>query len=220
MLFRDELVEEMQQIAELRIADLLTDDEFLGRMEDLLHKYRIAHGYPAHVQSHPPTSSASMQLSEDPFTIHPTTQPHIATLPPEHEHNSISSDTPYPASSASDTPHPTSGSSEQTVQAPHLLSLIIASPDGEKQSQSFDKREITIGRSSDSDLVLRRTDISRRHARLLLRDGCLILLDLKSENGTHVNGKRLGSPQVVNFGDTISVGDYKIFIESIGEQKR
>ena len=77
------------------------------------------------------------------------------------------------------------------------------------------QRELTIGRSSESDLVLRRNDISRRHARILLRDDRFILLDLKSENGTYLNGNLVGSPQVVHPNDQITVGDYQLFLEPL-----
>lgn len=164
MIFRDELVEAMQQLTDLRLGDLLTDEEFVGRMEELLHKYRLAKSVPS-------------QHTGLPISLMPIT--------------------------------------EQWPVSP-WFSLAIIPPEGEQKSYQFDKREITLGRSSDNDIVLRRTDVSRRHARILLREGRLILLDLKSENGTFLNGQRIGSPQVVQPGDEMAIGDYKLFVESIG----
>ncbi|HKP45391.1 MAG TPA: FHA domain-containing protein [Pyrinomonadaceae bacterium] len=51
--------------------------------------------------------------------------------------------------------------------------------------------------------------VSRRHARIIYRDGQYFLEDLGSTNGTFVNrGKRLlpGTRQVLNDGDEIIVG--------------
>ena len=165
MIFRDELVEAMQQLTELKTGDLLSDQEFVGRMEALLQKYRAAKGFPTG-QTHP-------------------------------------NQTPAPVP-------------ENWPQSP-WVTLAVIPPEGERKSYPFDKREITIGRSSENDIVLRRTDVSRRHARLLMREGHIILLDLKSENGTFLNGQRLGSPQVIQFGDEVTIGDYKIMVESIGQ---
>jgi hypothetical protein len=51
------------------------------------------------------------------------------------------------------------------------------------------------------------TEISRRHARFrLLPDGRLLVEDLGSTNGTHVNGQRIAGPQVLGPGDQIQVG--------------
>lgn len=51
--------------------------------------------------------------------------------------------------------------------------------------------------------------VSRRHARIIYRDGAYLIEDLGSTNGTFVNrGRRLlpGSPQPLNEGDEIIVG--------------
>ncbi len=51
--------------------------------------------------------------------------------------------------------------------------------------------------------------VSRRHARIILKDGVYMVEDLGSTNGTFVNrGRRLlpGSPQVLKDGDEIIVG--------------
>jgi hypothetical protein len=52
------------------------------------------------------------------------------------------------------------------------------------------------------------TDISRRHARFRLTDqGQVIVEDLGSTNGTHVNGRRLNGPVLVSPGDRITLGN-------------
>jgi pSer/pThr/pTyr-binding forkhead associated (FHA) protein len=50
--------------------------------------------------------------------------------------------------------------------------------------------ELTVGRSSDSDICLRFPSISSRHCKLSLQDGYWFVEDLHSSNGTWVNGAR------------------------------
>src|SRR5690606_36361582 len=65
----------------------------------------------------------------------------------------------------------------------------------------------TIGRSSESALVIRDDYTSSHHARLLLRGETWAIQDLDSTNGTFLVGKRLGSaPASVSVGDAVKVG--------------
>ncbi|WP_243228395.1 FHA domain-containing protein [Microbacterium sp. CIAB417] len=66
---------------------------------------------------------------------------------------------------------------------------------------------MTIGRSSESGLVIRDDYTSSHHARLMLRGGTWTIQDLDSTNGTYLDGKRLsGSPAAVSIGTPIKVG--------------
>ena len=65
--------------------------------------------------------------------------------------------------------------------------------------------ELLIGRSRRCDIVLTETSVSRRHARLICRDGHWVLLDLESTNGTEVNGRRVGRCEL-HPGDVLSLG--------------
>jgi hypothetical protein len=75
-----------------------------------------------------------------------------------------------------------------------------------------------IGRSSDCHVVIDRPDISRRHAEL--RRG-LVVDDLGSRNGTHVDGARIERATAVPRG-RFQVGDAaslnQIIIEVLGEE--
>lgn len=74
--------------------------------------------------------------------------------------------------------------------------------------------ELTIGRVEGNDVVLANAQVSRRHARIVYRDTKYIIVDLKSSNGTYVNGKRIGSPQVLKDGDKIYLADFTLTLAS------
>jgi hypothetical protein len=64
----------------------------------------------------------------------------------------------------------------------------------------------TIGRSMESDIALNDTFLSTQHAQLSLRGDDWILEDLKSTNGTFVNGFEVRDPTLVNDGDIVRIG--------------
>jgi signal transduction histidine kinase/CheY-like chemotaxis protein len=68
------------------------------------------------------------------------------------------------------------------------------------------EREATIGRSSQNSVCLADGLISRYHARLVLDGGQWVLSDLRSQNGTFVNGERVVR-HTLRHGDAIRVGE-------------
>ncbi|GAC1439353.1 MAG: hypothetical protein NVSMB55_00530 [Mycobacteriales bacterium] len=64
---------------------------------------------------------------------------------------------------------------------------------------------LVIGRGADADLRLADTGISRRHAELFVGTDAVELVDLRSTNGTSVNGRRIDRV-VLTDGDQISIG--------------
>jgi pSer/pThr/pTyr-binding forkhead associated (FHA) protein len=65
---------------------------------------------------------------------------------------------------------------------------------------------LTIGRSSESGLVIRDDYTSSHHARLMLWGDQWMIQDLDSTNGTWHNGERVASPVPVLVGAPIKVG--------------
>ncbi|GGI45396.1 hypothetical protein BCL57_000943 [Agromyces flavus] len=66
--------------------------------------------------------------------------------------------------------------------------------------------EITIGRSSDSAIIIRDDYTSTHHARLMLWNGRWMIQDLDSTNGTFLNGSRVTVPTPIPLGATVKVG--------------
>ena len=91
-----------------------------------------------------------------------------------------------------------------------MLQVTINEKGGQTRQENFDKGEITIGRVQGNDIILPKGNISKRHSRIVLKDGKFIIVDLKSTNGTYVNGKKITAPQVVKASDKIYIGDFTL----------
>src|SRR5262249_37360607 len=89
-----------------------------------------------------------------------------------------------------------------------MFAIIITEKGGEQRRMVFDKPEVTIGRVQGNDIVLPKGNVSKRHARIVLKDGKFIIVDLKSTNGTYVNGRKITSPLVIKETDKIYIGDF------------
>src|SRR4051794_41266274 len=94
-----------------------------------------------------------------------------------------------------------------------MIKLTITEKGGEPKALSFDKDEISIGRVTGNDIVLPKGNVSKRHSKIVIRDGLLEVSDLKSTNGTYVNGRKIAEPMGVTTSDKIYVGDFMIILE-------
>ena len=59
-----------------------------------------------------------------------------------------------------------------------------------------------------NDVVLPKNSVSKRHAKIIEKDGRFIAVDHGSTNGTIVGGRKIAAPQVLQEGDKVVVGDY------------
>lgn len=76
---------------------------------------------------------------------------------------------------------------------------------------------LTIGRSTDNQLVIDDATVSSRHAVIEKTDEGYQIRDLDSTNGVFVNGKRVPS-QRIKAGDTIVVGTHDLhFVDNISD---
>lgn len=76
-----------------------------------------------------------------------------------------------------------------------------------------------IGRLPNLDLFIDDNRVSRPHARIQrLADGSYQLMDLKSQNQTYLNGRRLGEyqPALLRDGDRIKIVEYEIIFHHAG----
>jgi pilus assembly protein CpaF len=96
-----------------------------------------------------------------------------------------------------------------------MIKLTMTEKGGEPKALSFDKDEVTIGRVSGNDIVLPKGNVSKRHTRLSLKDGHVEIIDLKSTNGTFVNGKKITEMTLVGSTDRVYVGDFLITVSGL-----
>lgn len=94
------------------------------------------------------------------------------------------------------------------------FAIIISEKGGAERREVFDKLEINVGRVQGNDLMLPKGNVSKRHAKLSFREGRFSVADLKSTNGTYVNGRKISQSTVVREGDKIYVGDFVLRFEA------
>ena len=99
-----------------------------------------------------------------------------------------------------------SGRAEEAVpgtapSAAHVYRLV-----GRDREITLAEGDNLLGRGPDSLVWIDDESVSRRHARISIRGGTVLLEDLGSKNGTFVGGKRIESPATLRDGDEIRVG--------------
>lgn len=80
--------------------------------------------------------------------------------------------------------------------------------------------DFVLGRSIEADLVLAAPAVSRRHCRLVRREGRLVLEDLGSRVGTQLNDKPIEAPAEVRSGDRIGLGAITVTLEIMPAEDR
>jgi hypothetical protein len=68
-------------------------------------------------------------------------------------------------------------------------------------------QSVTLGRSTDCDITLPCSQVSRHHARLYVKDGSLKIKDLGASNGSKINGEVLEGTKALHQDDELSFHD-------------
>ena len=97
-----------------------------------------------------------------------------------------------------------------------MFAIIVHEKGGAERRETFDTAELSVGRVQGNELMLPKGNVSKRHARLLYRDGRFIVTDLNSTNGTYVNRRKITQATIVREGDRIYIGDFVLRIEQSG----
>ena len=95
-----------------------------------------------------------------------------------------------------------------------MVNLSLTEKGGSTNELSFDKDEVTVGRVRGNDIVLPKGNVSKHHCRLTIRGGEILVEDLRSTNGTYVNGRKIADPTPVSQSDKVFVGDFIIRVTS------
>lgn len=85
----------------------------------------------------------------------------------------------------------------------------------------IDKEVIFVGRSPGNDVRIRDEAVSRRHLKIFSVESCYFIEDLKTKNGTRINGEAMdaGFARFITENDRIQVGSTVIRLEGIGVNK-
>lgn len=120
------------------------------------------------------------------------------------------SPTPRPAASApASVPDPVTepvARADPAATAATPKRLVITSGPREGVEIDLPTEQLTIGRSSESGLVIRDDYTSTHHARLMLWNENWVIEDLDSTNGTYVDGTRVTLPTAVLPGTPVTIG--------------
>ncbi|MCU1407066.1 MAG: hypothetical protein JWQ43_3369 [Glaciihabitans sp.] len=84
--------------------------------------------------------------------------------------------------------------------------LVITSGPKEGLEIELPREQLTIGRSSESGLVIRDDYTSTHHARLMLWNDGWVVQDLDSTNGTYLDGRRVTVPTPIPMNTAIKIG--------------
>ena len=97
------------------------------------------------------------------------------------------------------------------------MDFLLRWTDAESAAQEHEltRGELIIGRSSSCGLVLSDEKISRQHARLRIDGQSMLIEDLRSRNGTFLNGERVESADL-RVGDEIRLGDTTLRLTTPG----
>jgi len=103
---------------------------------------------------------------------------------------------------------------------------IVAAPTGEETAvtdgstsivkemyQIFEGTTLRAGRAKTNDIVLNDRDVSRFHATFSASENGIVLSDLASTNGTHVNNRRVTTPVDLMSGDVVTLGNIRIDVQ-------
>lgn len=98
---------------------------------------------------------------------------------------------------------------------------LVSDEDGQRVELSFTSQEVTIGRSPECDFTLDDHTVSARHGRLNYHLNQWWYEDLKSTNGSYLQGMRIEESIVIKNGDEIAFGDVfvSVFIKPIEKSK-
>jgi hypothetical protein len=112
---------------------------------------------------------------------------------------------PAPAVAAPVT-EPTAHRAPPHAGASTATRLVITSGPREGVEIDLPAEQLTIGRSSESGLVIRDDYTSTHHARLMLWNDQWVIQDLDSTNGTFLDGSRVTLPTPVPLGTPVTIG--------------
>src|SRR4051794_18144246 len=94
-----------------------------------------------------------------------------------------------------------------------MATLVVRGPDGFNEEKEV-QGELSIGRADTCDLILTSGGVSRRHARVFVDDGKVLVEDTGSANGTFVDGNKIKGAQTLTNAVKVVIGDYELSLKA------
>jgi len=94
--------------------------------------------------------------------------------------------------------------------------------DGPQKGESFlleDDKEIIIGRSKESDIVISDNSVSRNHCRFIYQQQQAYVIDLESANGVWIGGKKVLSGVSISLNDIVQIGNINVQLQPVSGEK-
>lgn len=101
------------------------------------------------------------------------------------------------------------GGSESEEGVRLMAKLILIQDDAEPREFPLDKRVLNIGRKAVNEICLPDSIVSGTHATVTVDGKSVVIEDLKSTNGTGVNGRRISKATLAD-GDLIQIGRFQL----------
>ena len=85
--------------------------------------------------------------------------------------------------------------------------LVVVEPPALRGSEYPLADELTVGRAPGCAITIDDTFVSQLHARVFVAEGQFMVEDLGSTNGTYLNRRKVGPPELLQQGDLLQVGN-------------
>ena len=99
------------------------------------------------------------------------------------------------------------------------VKLVMFKRDGQRKDFAITHKTTIIGRGEDCTLRIPVVSISRQHCELIKSDDNLLIRDLASSNGTHVNNQRVNE-SALKAGDRITLGPTTFTVQIDGKPEQ